>query len=224
MVLLFRLGYPRGADIERARARVEHAKNTIAHAELGLKRTTFSLPFDGYVALSNISVGQMVTRSGAPIGSAFPKNQLQVRAQISTSDLNSLNPVTGRSAVVRADGLTYKTEVERISQTVDVETRLTSLFLKFLDQENTPLLPRPGTFVDVVVEGPVHKNTFVLPEGVTQINGSVWLVDDDKLQTLTPTSLGYTDDGWLVKSFDTKQGVVTGQVFRCPCRPCSITH
>ncbi len=202
----------RDADIERAKARVEHAKDAIARAGLGLKRTTFSLPFDGYVVLSNISVGQMVTKSGLPIGSAFPKNQLQVQAQISTLDLNSLSPAIGRSAVVRADGLTYKAEVERVSQTVDIATRLASLFLSISDQESALLLPRPGAFVDVVVEGPVHENIFVLPEGVTQINGSVWLVDDGRLQRLTPTSLGYTDDGWLVKSFGTKQGVVIGQV------------
>lgn len=197
--------------IQKARARVALAKHRIELAKLALDDTRIRMPFDGYVTITGLSVGQVVG-IGDELGHVFPKYQLRVRAQIPTSDLNSIEPAIGRKATVIADGKTYLTEVERVTRTVDIDTRLAALHLKVLNQADLDTLPRPGTFVDVMVQGPIHENVFVLPESAMQINGSVWRVRGGQLTSIVPESLGFNDRGWLVKAFDPEEGVVTGQV------------
>ncbi|MDE0452359.1 MAG: efflux RND transporter periplasmic adaptor subunit [Gammaproteobacteria bacterium] len=198
--------------IEEAEARVGIARNQIALAEIALDETRIRMPFDGYVRTTLLSPGQVVERLVSDVGSVYAKHQLRVRARISAFDLNSLQPVIGRRAIAVADGRAYETVVERVSKEVDIETRLGSLYLEVLDQEKAAMLPPPGTFADVTVEGPMQDDMFVLPESALQINGSVWLVDDGRLTAFTPASVGYSDAGWLVRAFDTRDGIVVGRV------------
>lgn len=198
--------------IEKAEALLESAKLKVALAEVQLDQTRVRMPFDGRVTDTAVSVGQVVSGRTSSLGGAFAHHQLRVRAQVSAFDLNSLQPVIGRAATVVADGRTYRAEVERVSSMVDLETRLASLYLRLLDQETLELLPPPGTFVDVTVAGPTRDGVFVLPEAAMQINASVWLVDDRQLVSFTPTSVGYSDDAWIVNAFDARDGIVVGSV------------
>lgn len=199
-------------EIDQAKTRVEMAENGIKLREIALDETRIRMPFDGYVMTTQISVGQVVTTHSSRIGQVYAKNELRVRVPISSFDLDSLQPILGRSADVIVDGRTYRTEVERVSRRVDIETRLGALYLFLLDQENTEYLPRPGAFADVIIEGPQHQNVFVLPEATMQINGSVWLVNEGTLVSFTPESLGFADEGWLVSAFDPLDGVVMGSI------------
>ena len=191
---------------------MEVARKDIALAEIALDETRLRMPFDGYVRSTGLWPGQVVERVVTNVGQVYAKHLLRVRARISAFDLNSLQPVIGRRAVAVADGRSYETVVERVSKEVDIETRLASLYLEVLDQENADMLPPPGTFADVTVEGPMQDDVYVLPESALQINGSVWLVDDGRLTGYTPSSLGYSDGGWLVRAFDTRDGIVVGRV------------
>lgn len=202
----------RAGTIERAEAMVEVARRRIELAEIDLDKTRIRLPFDGYVMGTRISAGQVVQRYETNMGEAFPHHHLRVRAQVSAFDLASLQPVIGREATAVADGVTYATRVERVSSVVDVDTRMASMYLRILDQESADVLPPPGTFVDVTVTGPPHEGVFVLPESAMQIGGSVWVVDGGRLRPSTPTSLGFTRDGWIVRAFDVREGVVVGAV------------
>ena len=199
-------------EIEKAEALVATARHRVTLAEIQLDQTSIRMPFAGYVRATSLSVGQVVTARASTLGDVFPRHQLRVRAQISTFDLNSLQPAIGRTASVVADGRTYQTEVERVSRVVDIETRLASLYLRILDQARQEVLPPPGTFVDVTVAGPPRDDVFVLPESAMQLNSSVWLVDDGKLASFVPVSRGYGDEGWIVDAFDAKEGVVVGSV------------
>ena len=199
-------------EIEKAESLVETARHRVTLAEIQLDQTRIRMPFAGYVRAASLSVGQVVSARTSTLGDVFPRNQLRVRAQISTFDLDSLHPAIERTASVVADGRTYETEVERVSRVVDLETRLASLYLRVLNQGRQEVLPRPGTFVDVTVAGPVRDDVFVLPESAMQLNASVWLVDDGTLVSFLPVSRGFRDDGWIVDAFDTKGGVVVGSV------------
>lgn len=195
-------------EVEQAEALVKIARNKVALAEIALDETRIRMPFDGFVMATLISVGQVVTSHRFEIGRVYATNQLRVRVPVSTSDLDSLQPVVGRAVEVTVDGRVYRTEVERVSTIVDIQTRLATLYLRVLDQENAEFLPQPGAFADAVIEGPARENVFVLPEASMQINGSVWLVDEGLLTSFTPQSLGFTDEGWMVAAFDTLDGVV----------------
>ena len=198
--------------IEKAESLVTTARYRVELAGIQLDQTRIRMPFDGFVHGTSLSIGQVVVARTSTLGDVFPKYQLRVRAQITSSDLDSLQPIIGRSASVVADGRTYQTSVERVSKVVDLETRLASLYLSIYEQETLDLLPPPGTFVDVTVVGPTREGVFVLPEASIQLNASVWLVDNGKLVSFVPTSRGFGDNAWIVDAFDAKDGVILGSV------------
>ena len=197
-------------QIAKAEAKVDRARQAMKMAELDLRRTTISLPFDGWIANTDLQVGQVVGPA-APLGQAFAKDALRVEVRVSQEDLASLMPVVGRAAKVRAGAATFDAVVRRVSAIVDLRSRQATLFLA--PGENAAgELPRPGTFVQVVLEGPQLDGVFVLPEAAEQAGGSVWVVDGDALQSVMPRSLGRTSGGWLVEAFDARGGVVLGRV------------
>lgn len=198
-------------QIAREQARVDAAMNGIELAELHLSRTDVSLPFAGRVRTSEVQVGQVVgpTRRLAQV---FPKDAIEVEARVSLEDLDALAPVIGRVARVAAGGQIFDVAVQRVSSVIDLQSRLATLYMAFPADSDLASLPRPGTFANVTLEGPPMDGVFVLPEAAEQANGSVWIVDDSALAAFAPRSLGRIPAGWLVRAFDTGDGVVVGKV------------
>ena len=199
-------------QIARAQARLDRAEVTVRKAELDLARTTISLPFDGWVRNSGLHVGQLVGLV-RPLGQVFAKDAMRVEAQISQQDQAALEPIMGHPATVRTtDGRTFDVVVERVSAVVDRQSRQATLYLAFVDDLAVKDLPRPGTFVNVVLSGRPMDGVMVLPEAAEQPTGSIWLVEAGALTTFVPRSLGRNSTGWLVEAFDPKEGVLTGPV------------
>lgn len=199
-------------QIAKAQAKVDRAAALLKQAELNLRNTTISAPFDGWVRNGAVQVGQ-VTAQLRPLGQVFAKDAMRVEAQISHEDREDLEPVIGHPAIAYAQGgRPFDVAVERVAAVVDRQSRQTTLYLAF--SENTPVdeRPRPGTFVNVVLESRPMDGVMVLPEAAEQANGSVWVVDDGKLAAHDPRALGRTSAGWLVEAFDPRDGVVVGRV------------
>ena len=195
-------------QIAQARAQLSAARARSEIADLNLKRTSFSLPFDGRVTESTAEVGQVLL-AGQSFGRAFAFDALEVVVPIAADELERIEPAIGRSATVHADSDSIEATVERVSAELDERTRFAELYLRF-GTETTP--PPPGTFVDVVVNGPAVERTFVLPPAAEQINRSVWVVAQGVLEPVVPRTLGNTAEGWVVGAFDYKDGVVLGAV------------
>lgn len=195
-------------QIAQAKARLDAAQARVGVAALELERTAFSLPFAGRIKESTAEVGQVLAR-GQPFGQAFALDALEVAAAVSAEDLARLEGAAGRAATVSSDEGAFAAQVDRVSAELDSRSRFATLYLTFAENE---ALPTPGTFVDVVIEGPQLANTFVLPEAAEQIGGAVWLVSDGRLHSFTPRSIGRTEAGWVVSAFDAADGVVLGAV------------
>ena len=195
-------------QIAQARARLDAARARAGVAALELQRTAFSLPFSGRVKESTAEVGQVLAR-GQPFGQAFALDALEVAAAVSAEDLARLDGAAGRSAVVRSGEGAFAAQVDRVSAELDSRSRFATLYLTFAENE---ALPTPGTFVDVVIDGPRLADTFVLPEAAEQIGGAIWLVADGALRSFTPRTIGRTEAGWVVAAFDAAEGVVLGAV------------
>ena len=153
-------------------------------------------------------MGQVLAR-GQPFGQAFALDALEVAAAVSAEDLARLDGAAGRSAVVRSGEGAFAAQVDRVSAELDSRSRFATLYLTFAENE---ALPTPGTFVDVVIDGPRLADTFVLPEAAEQIGGAIWLVADGVLRSFTPRTIGRTEAGWVVAAFDAAEGVVLGAV------------
>ena len=201
----------RAPQIAREQARVDRALTGVRRAEIDLRRTTLSLPFDGWVTGSDVAVGQVVGPAVA-LAQVFAKDAIEMEARVSQEDLDSLQPITGRAAAVRAGGRAFAAAVQRVSAVVDPQSRQVTLYLAFAEEVALPDLPRPGAFASVTLSGPPLDGVMVLPEAAEQFGGSVWVVEDGALQSFQPRSLGRTGDGWLVEAFDPGQGVVIGRV------------
>ena len=199
----------RTAKIAEKQADLDRARMGVEQSEIVLSRTEISVPFDGRVASARATVGQVVGRD-TPLGLVYRNGALQVEAQISQEELAGLEPIVGRRATVRAGGREFAASVDRVAAVVDRESRLVTLFLAF--RGNPRNLPRPGTFAIVSLGGPVLSDVFTLPEAAEQPGGHVWVVDGGVLHSVTPTTLGRTEAGWLVEAFDPRQGVVVGRV------------
>lgn len=218
----------RVAEAELAEARV-----ALQLAELDLQRTEISLPFAATVLASGAEVGDLVgsgetAGSGRAAGLAnavgsgdtvefddtiavlYRSGALEVQVPIDPPDLKRLEPVIGRSARVSARTGIWDTDVAGISSVVLSKTHLTGLFLHFREDAPAETLPKPGTFVEVRIEGPVHENVFVLPDSALRGEGSVWIVKSGRLVRFEPRSIGRALGGELVEAFDTGEGVVIG--------------
>ncbi len=194
-------------QIQQSEADVAGARARLARAELDLSRTEFTLPFDGRVVDTSVSVGQLLSK-GQSSGQAFSLDAVEVAVPISTHELQRLQPVEGRNALVRLDGQTFQATVDRTSATLDERSRFARLYLTLADQTELA----PGTFVDVALHGPLVPDVFVLPEASEQPSAAVWVVRQGALRQLTPHIYGRTTDGLVVRVFDYGEGVVLGSI------------
>lgn len=195
-------------QIAQATARLAAAKAREQIAALELQRTSFSLPFDGRIASSSAEIGQVLSR-GQAFGQAYALDAVQVVAPIAPDDLKSLQGAAGRHATVRDAERSLPAQVERVSAELDERSRFATLYLTYAEGVDPPT---PGTFVDIEIEGPRIADTFLLPSAAEQISGSAWVVSAGVLQAVVPETLGRTPDGWLVRAFDSADGVVLGAV------------
>lgn len=203
-------------QIAQSEAELMKARAEMKRAQLRLDRTEISLPFDVRVTAADIDVGQLVGPAelvgrATSLGSVYRTDAVQVRAPVEQESLAYLAPAIGRSATIRAESGTFHAVVERTSAIIGPKSRLAALFLKFAESHPVETLPRPGSFVEVSIAGPVHDNVLVLPESAMQDRGSVWVVDDGgTLQAVAPQVLGHVDGGVLVEAFDVGAGIVVG--------------
>lgn len=195
-------------QIQRFEGRVRALEADVKLAEKRLADTRVSMPFDGTVIVASVAVGERV--GPGPVATVFRTGEVEVRAPIATDDLAYLADPRGRAATVWAGGRRFDAVVTEQSPVLAPKTRLAALFLDFA--EGSADLPMPGTFALVSIGGPVFENAFLLPDAAHRTDDSVWIVQDGKLERLVPSTLGRTDEGWVVAAFDAGEGVVVGAV------------
>jgi len=194
-------------QVEQAKAQIAAASAREQIALLDLMRTNFSLPFDGRVVDSQAEVGQFLNQ-GQKFGEVFDVASIEAIVPISPDDLSILQPAIGRPARVSLGDFQFQATVARVSPNLDERTRFAQLYLTL--ENATGVFP--GSFFNVVVEGPCLENTILLPEAAEQINESVWVVSDNKLKRSQPRFINRQTSGVIVESFDSGDGVVLGTV------------
>ena len=197
-----------------AQAALKQAQAELALAELELARTEISLPYDVRVVTASASVGQWVhpenIDAATALGGVYRPETLQVRVPIEPGDLAYLEPTVGRAARVTGRMGAWSAAVTRISPVVSAASRLATVFVEFAESEDLELLPPPGTFVEIAIEGPALPDAYVLPPTVLQEGAGVWVVRDGLLELFEPEAHGWIPEGWVVSAFDAGEGVVTG--------------
>ena len=198
-------------SIAKEEAELERATAVLKMAEQKLERTRISFPFDSRVLNASVELGEQVG-PGTPLGTVYRVDALQVEAPVEIRDLDRLDPVIGRTAQVRARGQVFGAEVDRVSSLVAPRSRLATVFLRFAENVPADSLPLPGTFTEIVIQGPVVQGVYALPESAEQDGGSVWVIENGKLKSVAPRTVLRRGAEWVVESFNAGDGVVLGRV------------
>lgn len=207
-----------GEDLSASAATIELLQTRLDLARHKLSQTEISLPFRIYVIGSDVEVGEVVGpheyvgREASVLGVGFRSEALQVSAPVQPEVLAKLDPVIGSAASVRAGNKVYKAMIDRVSAVIAPETRMRRIYLRFSEGLDFDALPSPGMFAEIVVDGPLHDNVYVLPPAAAQANGNVWIVRDGVLNSVSPVTLAHADDGWVVESFEAASGIVIGSI------------
>ncbi len=190
----------RKPQIAEALANIKAAEAALQKAQLDLRRTRFTLPFNGRVLSSNLEKGQYVA-AGQSYGQAFDISALEVSASLEDKQLEWLlsvqNPDISISATYLGVEKVYKGILKRSPASFDAKTRFATVRFGF-GQVITDLLP--GVFVTLKIQGPELQNIAVLSGQCLQKDGLVWAVDaEGKLRSLKP-EIAYADGEQLAIS------------------------
>ena len=71
---------------------------------------------------------------------------------------------------------------------------------------------KPGMFADVIIEGPEHPNSLLIPEAALQTGATLLYVRGGTLQEHQPVVLGRNPEGIVIEGFALGDGVVIGSV------------
>ena len=205
-----------GPQIAQAKAQLQAAKSREDIAKLELQRTRFTLPFDGMITRSTAQLGQLVS-NGKAFGQAYATDSVELVAPIAQSDLAQLSPVENRRVQIFVAGNEFKAKIERVGAELDPRSRFAKVFIPLADAvlaktDGADDLLKPGMFADLVIEGPAHANSLLLPEAALQGNGAIWVVRGGRLQDVQPNLLGRNADGIVVAGFDIGEGIVIGSI------------
>ena len=101
-----RAGKARDEDTTGAGLRLDKARVALRLAELQLRRTSISFPYDSRVISSSVEVGELAgppekVGKTAMLGVVYRPESIRVSAPVEQRDLIHLSPAVGRTAVVR---------------------------------------------------------------------------------------------------------------------------
>lgn len=203
----------RKPQLEQAKANLKSARAQLQNANLDLKRSRFSMPFDGRVLSANIEKGQFVTM-GQSYGSVYDLSGLEISASVNPQKmgwlLESENPnikilVEQNGAEVEYEGVT-----KRGVSSIDSATRFANINFGFKEKSKSIL---PGSFATITAQGPSYKNVMVLPAASLQKSGIIWTLDEENiLQPLEAQVIHSTDKEIVVKTDKERIKLVTSKM------------
>ena len=205
-----------GPQIAQAQAQLQAAKSREDIAKLELQRTRFTLPFDGMITRSSAQLGQLVS-NGKAFGQAYATDSVELVAPIAQSDLAQLAPVENLRVQVFIAGNQFEASIDRVGAELDPRSRFAKVYIPLSqtmlkNTDGADDLLKPGMFADLVIVGPAHANSLLLPEAALQGSGAIWVVRGGRLQDVQPTLLGRNADGIVVAGFDIGEGIVIGSI------------
>ncbi len=180
------------------------------NAILDLQRTTFTLPFDGRVLSSQISVGSYVS-AGQSVGQVIDKARLEVKASLQKQELDWL--ITGSidengdvdpdaiMVEVETDGRIkrYKGCINRLASSFDTRTRLANVTFGVCGDLAHVL---PGSFAKVFIKGPVIEQAYAVPISALQKGGYIWGVNGGNTLSHFKPDILHSDDERVVFKAD----------------------
>lgn len=184
----------RRPQLDEAEASLQAARAQLQDAKLDLRRTRFTLPFNGRVLSSRMAAGQYVI-AGQSFGTVFDSTTLEVRASLEDSQLQWLLGADDTDISVTATFLgqtrDYAAVLQRGAAALDSQTRFATVSFALTDNVEDLL---PGLFVEIRIRGPELTGITRLPIAALQENGTIWQVDAEGRLLATDAEVVYVND------------------------------
>jgi RND family efflux transporter MFP subunit len=186
----------REPQLESAKANVEAAEAAVNQAELNLQRTTIRAPFDAHVISRNTNVGAQLA-PGAEIGRLVGMDEYWVVANVPMGKVNWLTFSENGSKVGSpvkiysnnwSDGQHREGHLFRLVGALDAQTRLARVLISVPDPlvRNADMDTLPplmiGAFVECHIKAREIKDVVRLNRDHLRQGGTVWVMEDGKLQ------------------------------------------
>jgi RND family efflux transporter MFP subunit len=190
----------REPQIRQAQAMLDSSKAALATAQLGLERTSVTLPLDVRIVSESVDLGQFCN-AGQSIGNAYGVGAVEIEIPLEDKELrwfdipdeesttngdtkNSRGPEVLVKATFAGVEHTWMGYVARSTGQVDAKSRLISVVVEVPHpfegaDSNSPLLP--GLYVEAQIQGNVMKDAFAVPRNAIHGSNEVWVVNDNKL-------------------------------------------
>lgn len=213
------------ATYEESRASVTKAQATLDSARIDLSRTEIKAPIAGYIGISSVTVGALVTTSQsealATIRSLDPifvditqsSTQLLRLRQLLTQQ----NYKTGSTdvALILEDNTPYQQlgQLQLQEVAVDESTGSVTLRATFANPERVLL---PGMFVQAIINYAVNDNAILIPQRAVLRNAkgqpTVFVINDNKVSQRVISTDKAVGEYWLVTSgiTENEQVIVEG--------------
>ncbi len=164
-------------------------------AKLNLNRASVRPPFDGVISEVHVEEGQYL-RVGDPIARLTDLSTVVVPVPLSLTDYDKIESAVraGREPeALLAENSTskarWKGHVARVAPEADTSTRTVMVYVEVDNrQQESPLLP--GTFVQARIDGPVLKQTLLVPRDA--IREHHVFLNDNGIVRQTPVTIERT--------------------------------
>lgn len=187
------------ANVRAAEAQLDRAKRNLA-------RTTIRAPYDGLVKSKQVDLGQFVAL-GSQLGLVYSTEVAEVRMPLTDNDLAYLQlpgnkdskPEVSLSAKVAGKPVIWQGELSRNEGVIDQQQRVIYAIAEIQD----PYLRQPGAtgnilkfgrFVQADIVGNRGENLVVLPRSVLRLDGTVLVVDPDRVLRIKSVEVQRADE------------------------------
>ncbi len=201
------------AGFEAARAHVASTQASLENAKVELGYTRVYAPFEGIVGMSNVRVGDYVSRAGGTsvLTTISSVDGVRVRFQISEREYLRIAQMTPEDLVaakknvqlILADGTVYseKGKVNFADREIDPKTGTLTIEASF---PNPSGLLRPGLFVKTRVLLSTASAAVMIPQRAVfqlqNLNQVFTVTDSSTLKATTVETGQKVGDAWIIKS------------------------
>jgi RND family efflux transporter MFP subunit len=192
-------------QIEANKARLAGADANMASAKLNLSRTQVRAPFDARVLATSLDIGQVVAPNQT-LGRLVSLGSIEVVVPVSSTQLQTLQPIVGRRADLSPRGATVAMpgQVVRVDATIDERTRLSKLYV--VPDDTTGLTI--GEFVDVRFQSDSENDALTIPASAMFAQGRVWVIDNGVLVSREVRVIGERGGDLVIENIDMGDGIV----------------
>lgn len=176
----------------QAEALVEEKKASLESAKIDLERTNIKAPISGYISISNVTSGALVSQNQTEaLATIRDTNSVYVDLSQSNTQLLALRKLLSQENIqkgnaevtlILSDGSFYEHKGELKLQEIAVDESTGSVTLRALFPNEKGIL-LPGMFVKAIVQGAIDTKAFLLPQQAvsrdSKANPIITLVQED---------------------------------------------